>query len=102
MTLTIYTDDFDKRDSISGGFSGNVFLEGKERFFRGDLSRNLTEALKRILDEGGEEIDEIVFCFRVGEGQFFRRFLLRSGVRLHRGIIECNEKQETSFNSPVA
>ena len=76
MTLTIYTDDFETENLPNGGFDGHVLAEGKKVFSEGDLSRNLTDALKWLRDEDSGKVDEIVFCFRDGEEQWFRKFVV--------------------------
>lgn len=81
LTLTIYTDDFDTKDGISNGFSGNVFLEGRKRFSDGGVSRNLGDALKEIRDLGpSDPVDEILFCYRDGDAQWFRKFVVGGPV----------------------
>ena len=76
LTLTIYTDDFETENLPNGGFDGHVLAEGKKVFSKGDLSRNLTDALKWLRDEDSGKVDEIVFCFRDGEEQWFRKFVV--------------------------
>lgn len=70
MTLTVYTNDFDEKDSISDGFSGDVFIEDKTsgKHFR----KNLSSALKYVADNN-IHLDEILFCYRDGEEQKFLR-----------------------------
>jgi hypothetical protein len=71
MTLTIYTDDYDIGDSISDGFSGDVFIENGNTgvMFKKDLSK----ALKHIVDNK-IEIDEIMFCYRDLNDHMFKKF----------------------------
>jgi len=70
MTLTVYTDDFDKEDSVSKGMSGKVFVEGKGS---GRSFSSLSESLKHIIDEK-IEIDNICFNYRDGDYQMYKRF----------------------------
>ena len=78
MTLTIYSEDFDRKDSVSDGLSGRIFLDpnGREKEGRGiPFGRNLSEALGRISREN-IPVEEILFCYVDGEDQVFRRFFV--------------------------
>jgi len=73
--LTIYSDDFDEKDEVSGGFSGKVFLDpGTGENVPGVAFGGVSEAMKHLC-ESDVEVDEIVFCYRDEErGQMFRKF----------------------------
>ena len=72
MTLTVYSEDFEKGENISnGGFSGCVFLDGKNGGT--SFSRNLSDALTYICNNK-IEINEICFNYRNGDEQMFKRF----------------------------
>ena len=66
MTLTIYSDDYDERESVSDGMSGKVFLDpgkdDKEKIGT-DFGKLLSDALMYVVNEN-VKIDEIVFCYR--------------------------------------
>jgi len=65
MTLTIYSDDYDEKDSISDGMSGKIFLDpGKNDNGIGtDFGKLLSDALMHVVNEN-VKIDEIVFCYK--------------------------------------
>jgi hypothetical protein len=71
MTLTIYTNDYDTEDSISNGFSGDVFIENGTTgiWFKKDLSGALKHIVKNNI-----EISEIMFCYRDSNDQMFKKF----------------------------
>lgn len=73
MTLTIYTNDYDTEDSISNGFSGDVFIEdgNSGKHFQKDLSNAL-----KYLVQHNVEINEILFCYRDGNDQMFKKFMI--------------------------
>lgn len=76
MTLTVYTDDFDDEDSVSKGFSGKVFVEGKSH---GKSFDSLSHSLKHIV-ENNIEIDEICFNYRDGKYQMYKRFDVNTNI----------------------
>ena len=78
MTLTIYTDDYDEKDSISDGMSGQVFLEVDENNkteIRGiAFGRLMSDALTHVVNTN-TKIDTIMFCYRDKKlGQMFKKF----------------------------
>lgn len=71
MTLTIYADDFETESLPNGGLGGRVFVEDGSNGV--PFSRSISSALGWIV-ENGVRIDEILFCYRKGDEQMFRRF----------------------------
>lgn len=62
MTLTIYTEDFDK-DAVNGGYSGKVFVEDTRG---GETFDNLDGALA-FISSNRIKLDAVLFNYRDGD-----------------------------------
>lgn len=71
MSITIYTEDFDSGENVSGnGMSGKIFLDVDGY---GAEFRNFAEAVLRAGELGEIPID-LTVCFRKDDAQMFRKF----------------------------